>query len=443
MNHGTTLLFGLPGVRVARVERAADGARVVHVVTADSAAAGCPECGTVSTSVKGKSVTAPKDLPYGEDPIRVAWHKIRWRCGQTQCRRGSFTECIAEVPAGRRTTGRLRRAIAGAVGDAARSVAEVSDAFGVSWPTAHAAFTEAAKVQLPEPEPTRVLGIDETRRGRPRWVYDELTRRWARVDPYDTGFVDLAGSQGLLGQAQGRTSAAVITWLGQRSPEFREAIEFVAIDPAAVYAKAVTTPGLLPNARLVVDHFHIVKLANDAVTKVRRRVIWEQKGRRGRKIDPAWANRRRLLTGRERLSDKAFTTMWNSLTDSDPSAQILTAWIAKEELRTLLSLARTGAGRHEIAARLYTFYHWCAQADIGELTTLASTVETWWPAIAAFIDTGITNARTEGLNRLVKQVKRAACGFRNTTNSHRRIRSHCTRKHRAATAASRSLPAQS
>ena len=422
---------------------AADAARVVHVVTADSAAAGCPECGTVSRSVKAKTVTAPKDLPYGDDPIRVAWHKVRWRCGESACGRGSFTEAIPEVPAGRRSTGRLRAAIGRAVGDAARSVAEVSEAFGVSWPTAQAAFTEAAKAQLTEPEPTAVLGIDETRRGRPRWVYDELTGRWARIDPYDTGLVDLAGSQGLLGQATGRTSAAVITWLGQRSPEFREAIRFVAIDPAAVYAKAVSTAGLLPNARLVVDHFHIVKLANDAVTRVRRRVIWEQKGRRGRKIDPAWANRRRLLSARERLSDKAFTTMWNSLIDADWSAQILTAWIAKEELRKLLSLARTGASRDQIGARLYTFYDWCARADIDELSTLASTVETWWPAIEAFIDTGITNARTEGINRLLKQVKRSACGFRNTDNSHRRIRFHCTRTHRAATAASRSLPAQS
>jgi hypothetical protein len=40
------------------------------------------------------------------------------------------------------------------------------------------------------------------------------------------------------------------------------------------------------------------------------------------------------------------------------------------------------------------------------LLTLASTVDTWWPEINAFIATGITNARTEGYNRLVKQVKR-------------------------------------
>jgi transposase len=308
----------------------------------------------------------------------------------------------------------------------------------VSWPTAHKAFVEAANAVLVEPEPTPVLGIDETRRGRPRWVLDEPDpdssqpgqRRWVRLDPWDTGSVDPAGGQGLLGQVEGRTGAAVVDWLNQRTAAFREAVAFVAIDPAACYASAVRTPGLLPNATLVVDHFHIVKLANDTVTKVRRRVIWQTEGRRGRKTDPAWANRRRLLRARERLSDKAFATMWNGLIDSDPTHQILTAWIAKEELRTLLALARTHPDRQQIARRLYRFYTWCAATDIDELHTLATTVETWWPAIEAVIHTGITNARTEGVNRLVKQVKRSACGFRTVANQHRRVRFHCTRNHR-------------
>jgi len=427
---------------VQRVEQVEFGERLVHVETANGSVSGCPSCGVVSTSVKEYVTTTPRDIPYGETGMSVVWHKRRWRCGEPMCVRGSFTEVIPEVPAGWRTTGRLRRAIASAVGDACRSVAEVAASFGVSWPIADAAVAEAAELVLHDPDPTTVLGIDETRRGKPRWARDGESGRWVRTDAWDTGFVDLAGDQGLLGQVTGRTSACVSAWLQQRSPQFREAIRFVAIDPAAVYAKAVTTPGLLPNATLVVDHFHIVKLANETVTKVRRRVIWEQKGRRGRKIDPAWANRRRLLTARERLSPKAFAAMWNSLVDSDPSAQVLTAWIAKEELRALLALARTGAHRDEIRHRLGIFYHWCAAADLDELNTLATTVETWWPAIEAFIATGITNARTEGINRLIKQVKRSACGFRNPANSHRRIRFHCTRKHRAATATSRSLPAQ-
>ena len=154
------------------------------MVTADSSAAGCPSCGVISTSVKESVTTAPRDLPYGETRISVLWHKVRWRCREVACSRTSFTESIAEVPAGRRTTGRLRRAIASAVGDAARSVAEVADAFGVKWPTVHAAFAEHANARLGEPELTPVLGIDETRRGKPRRARDTDTGQWSRLDPH-------------------------------------------------------------------------------------------------------------------------------------------------------------------------------------------------------------------------------------------------------------------
>ncbi|WP_230871938.1 transposase [Mycobacterium canetti] len=129
----------------------------------------------------------------------------------------------------------------------------------------------------------------------------------------------------------------------------------MAIDPAAAYASAIRTPGLLPNAKLVVDHFHVTMLANDALTAVRRRVTWELHDRRGRKIDPQWANRRRLLTARERLSDKSFAKMRNRINAVDPRAQILSAWIAKEELRTLLSTARTGGDPHLARHHLHRF----------------------------------------------------------------------------------------
>lgn len=433
MTDGTTLLFGLPGVRVERVERRDDGTRVVHVVTADEAAAGCPDCGVVSTSPKEYPTTTPKDIPYGDDGIVVRWRKTRWRCKESYCQRGSFTEAIEQLPVRARATARLRTQVAKAVGDAGRSVAEVADAHKLSWPTVHRAFVAHAAAALAEPEPVAVLGIDDTRRGKPRWTYCAEARRWRRTDPWDTGFVDLSGDQGLLGQREGRTSAAVIDWLSERSQEFRDSIEFVAIDPAAVYAKAIRTPGLLPNATIVVDHFHLVKLSNDAVTKVRRRITWDLRDRRGRKTDPEWANRRRLLTARERLSDKAFVKMWNSLIDEDPTGQILSAWIAKEELRTLLATVRTGGDAHLTRHRLHRFLTWCIDSKIPELLALAGTIDTWWPEINAFITTGITNARTEGYNRLVKQVKRSACGFRNPTNSARRIRFHCTRKQRAAT----------
>lgn len=341
---------------------------------------------------------------------------------------------------GARVTPRLRTAIGAAIGGAGRAVAEVADAHGLSWPTAHRAFVVHAEALLAEPQPVAVLGIDETRRGKPRWAQCTDTGRWMRIDPWDSGFVDLEGDQGLLVQREGRTSSAVIEWLAERSPELRQAVQFAAIDPAAVYAKAIRTPGLLPNATIVVDCFHLVKLANDAVTKVRLRVTWDLRDRRGRKIDSEWANRRRLLRARERLSDNTFAKMWNAITGEDPSGQILSAWIAKEELRTLLSTVRNGGDPHLTRHRLHRFLAWCIDSQISELVALAGTVNTWWPEINAFIATDITNARTEGYNRLVKQVKRSACGFRNPTNSARRIRFHCSRKQRAATQISCHLP---
>jgi len=432
MNEPTSLLLGLEGLGVSAVVRRADRTRVVEVITVDPNASRCPDCGMASDSVKERTVTSPRDVRYGDDPIVLRWNKTRYRCRNDTCTKVSFTEAIPQVPARRRTTTRLRSQIGRDIGEPARSVTEVANSAGVSWPTAHAAFIAHAEAVLADPAPVAVLGIDETRRGKPRWTRDQVSGSWVRTDPWDTGFVDLTGDQGLLGQVEGRTGAVVRQWLSEQSETFRAGITHVVIDPSAAYAAAVTTE-LLPNAVVVVDHFHLVKLANDALTAVRRRVTFDAHGRRGRKQDPEWANRRRLLTARERLSHRTFATMWNTLIDNDPTCQILAAYIAKEELRQLLAAAADRAEDAEIRTRLYRFYSWCADTNIPEIHRLAATIETWWPAILAFLHTGLTNARTEGYNRLVKQVKRVACGFRNTENSRRRIRFHCTRAQRAST----------
>jgi transposase len=114
-------------------------------------------------------------------------------------------------------------------------------------------------------------------------VHPDGRARWRRTDPWETGFVDLTGAQALVGQVDGRTSAAVQAWLGARSPAFREAVEVVVIDPHAGYAAAVRAA--LPAARVAVDHFHLIMLANKAVAAVRQRVTRDLLGRCGRTID--------------------------------------------------------------------------------------------------------------------------------------------------------------
>ncbi|MER7005495.1 transposase [Dactylosporangium sp. NPDC000555] len=86
--------------------------------------------------------------------------------------------------------------------------------------------------------------------------------------------------------------------------------------------------------------------------------------------------------------------------------------------------------QEEVRDLLHRFYRHCADADLPELHRLATTVETWWPEITAFLHTGITNARSEGTNRVIKTITRDACGFRNPINQRLRTRTATTRKAR-------------
>ena len=280
-------LLGLEGLAVERVVLTGLGVKIVQLVTDDPDAARCPVCRSVSTSGKDWVLTRPHDLPCGGEFAVVQWRKRRWRCRTEVCPRASFTEQVAQVPAGMRTTTRLRTALAAAVEDG-RDQSEVAAAHRVSWPTVQRAVVVHGAVELVEPEPTTVLGMDETRFGRPRWLPDghhdgpgeDGRIRWRRTDPWETGFVDITGDQALLGQVDGRTSAAVQAWLAERTAAFRAGIEVVVIDPHAGYAAAVRVA--LPDAAIAVDHFHLVMLANKTVTAVSQRVTRDLLDRRGR-----------------------------------------------------------------------------------------------------------------------------------------------------------------
>jgi transposase len=400
------------------------------LVTADERARACPVCGVFATRVKGSATTRPRDLPYGESGLEFRWHKRRWWCREPGCPRRSFTEQIPQLPAGARITMRLRGAAGRRIRDAASTVIQAARDLHLSWPTVMDAFRAAARevIEAPLPE-VRALGIDETRRGRPRWEQDPATGKWRLTrDRWHTGFVDAFGTGGLLGQVEGRTVADVLAWLATTPLTWRKSIEYVAIDMSTTYRAAVRTG--LPHATVVVDHFHVVQLANKMLSMVRRRTTAETRGRRGRASDPEWRARRRLLRNREDLTDEQFATMWNSLLGEGPIGQtLLTAWIAKENLRNLLALARTSADRHQVGQARWKFLTWCADSDTPEVRQLAVTADRWWPEIETFIDTGHSNAKSEGINRVIKLVARNAFGFRNADDQ--RLRTQCVTTRRA------------
>jgi transposase len=111
----------------------------------------------------------------------------------------------------------------------------------------------------------------------------------------------------VLGVVDGRDSAGVGAWLQARSESWRDDVEVVAIDPSVAFRKALREH--LPQTAVSVDPFHLIKLANDMLTRVRQRVVRDRKGRRGRGIDPAWTSRRLLLRAGNTLGPRALARL--------------------------------------------------------------------------------------------------------------------------------------
>jgi transposase len=154
-------------------------------------------------------------------------------------------------------------------------------------------------------------------------------------------------------------------------------------------------PGSAPPCRgvkIAVDKWHLIALANSMVTEVRQRVTRTLLGRRGTTADPIWLNRRMLLTGAEHLSTKQWNRLWRSFAGCDPTKEVQASWAVKERLRLLLGEREPS----RIRWRLADFYEAAIDAHLPEATRLATTVQTWWPAILVALLKDVHNARTEG-----------------------------------------------
>ena len=193
----------------------------------------------------------------------------------------------------------------------------------------------------------------------------------------------------------------------QRRPGWLAGIGVVATDLAESY-RAGLSPHL-DHATRVADPFHVVRVANRCMDQVRRRVQNEQLGHRGRKRDPLYRIRKMLLAGTERIVGDGTQRMLLGLRAGDPDNEILGAWLAKESVRDVT--------RPTIRPRpkcCWTRRSAAASADaVAEIRSLGETLQRWRAEILAHHDTGASNGPTEGLNLLVKEVKRCGRGFEN------------------------------
>jgi transposase len=405
-----TRLLDLDGFQLVSAEFVGDEWQLA--VETSARVIGCAGCGVPATP-HGRRTVRVRDLPVGGRPVVLWWRKRLWRCREEACSVRTWTEQAAAIRPRAVLTERARAEACRRVGKDAHAVAAVARDLGVGWATIMRAVAEHGRPLLDDParlDGVAALGLDET-------GFLKATR--LAPTQWVTGLVDLEQGR-LLDVVADRTRAAVGGWLHARTRDWLAGIGMVALDPWRGYASALVAP--LGHARVVVDHFHAIKLANTVVDQVRRRTQQATLGHRGRKPDPLYRIRKLLLTAHEQLTSRGRARLRAGLAAGDPSGEVVAAWQGKELLRAVYAASDLAHAR----AALERFYRWCDGVQVPELSRLARTVRAWEAEILAFHTTGgCSNGPTEAMNLLIKKVKRVGHGFRNFANYRLRLLLHC------------------
>jgi len=232
-----------------------------------------------------------------------------------------------------------------------------------------------------------------------------------------TGMVDLSRDQDgrtharLLDLVPGRSGQAYQDWLASRGDTFREGVQVATLDPFHGYKNAIDDQ--LEDAIAVLDAFHVVKLATQAVDEVRRRTQNEIHGHRGRKDDPLYRIRNILHAGQENLTDRQRDRLEQAWVADERHIAVEVAWKCAQLVRSVYHQNNHAAGR-TIAEHLLETLPSC---PIPEIARLGRTLRQWRQAFLGYFDThGASNGGTEAINGLIELHRRVARGFRNRNN---------------------------
>jgi transposase len=212
---------------------------------------------------------------------------------------------------------------------------------------------------------------------------------------------------------EGRSKSAFKTWLADQDEAWRNGLEVVAMDGFTGFKTATTEE--LPDAVAVMDPFHVVRLAGDALDQCRRRVQQELHGHRGRATDPLYRSRRTLHTGAELLTTKQKIRL-EALFADDDHVQVEATWGVYQEMIAAYRDPDPKTGRARLA-KLIDAISAGVPGALGEVITLGRTLKKRAADVLAYFDRpGTSNGPTEAINGRLEHLRGSALGFRNLTH---------------------------
>ncbi len=231
-----------------------------------------------------------------------------------------------------------------------------------------------------------------------RWIgIDEFSHR--KGQRYITLVVDHVRRR-VVWAAEGKDSATIRRFFDELGPEGRASIEGVTTDMATWFLKAVREN--LPHAEVVIDRFHVQKLATDALDEVRR---IQQRTTRGTPLGRTiFRSRFALLKNHGDLDARQRMKLSEIEKTNRP---LFRAYLLKEALAAALDYRQPK--RAERALR--EWMAWAARSRLAPFVRTGRTIRKHFDGILAYIKGRMTNGFVEGINNRMRMVARRAFGF--------------------------------
>ncbi len=379
IHHVPMNLLRLPGYTIGTVHETTHDYHIP--IETQTPAAHCPVCQSIQCVGYGRSELLVHDLPMHGKRVGLYVDARRFKC--RDCGK-TFMEKLPEVDSKRRMTERLARWIG--PHSLLHTFTSVAEEIGITEGTvrniAHDymdALEQAFHFETPE-----WMGIDEIHLlRRPRAVITNLR---------DNTVIDLLPN---------RDKRHILRYLA--ALEHKDRIRTVAMDMWRPYRDAVLE--VLPDASVVVDKFHVLRMANQAMDELRRSLFRSSDADRLRRKAAGVKKDTYLFRKREKDLDDSERLILDGWLRNIP--ELAEAWRLKEGFYAIYDATTKEDARQRYRTWAASVSPECQSAFQPILTAWKN----WEPYILAYFDHQVTNAFTESLNNLIRVTNRMGRGY--------------------------------
>jgi transposase len=355
----------------------------------------CPICGKKADNIHDRRPQSIQDVPFRDKKVVIKIVKKRYRC--KRCGKRAIPKNLKSIPGYSRKTERFKFYLLKQTDG--RDYSRVARENDLSYTSIKNSVntqidTMIEKAQLETLDKVEAISIDEFA------IKKKHKYAVALTDPINGKLIEVLSS---------RKKKDLIEYFNSWPKKLREKIKYFSMDMWSPYKAVAET--VFPNAKIVVDKFHLVTAINKALDKLR---IKEQKKQTAANRKKFYKSRLTLLMAGEKLDDDGHQRLIEIF---KLSPVLEKAWELKEEFRDLLQIP-------DVEESIEALNHWyenVSQAKLNLFYRAKGTVKRWEQHIINYFKTRITNGFAEGLNNKIKLIKRIGYGVPKVENLKRRV----------------------